>query len=712
MSGLRRISGRQVLAGFALTAAVAAPAPLASGLQERSVVPAAVDLWLHPLADARIDEPFRRAVDHLTSGRPASARPAFAALVSDGTLGGYALLYAGRSALALEQASEAAATARRLLASRPSGALEDAAWWLLADASEAGEDWGPAREALRALAARDTSRQTEARLRLGQAALRLGNRDEARDSFQAIYYDRPATVEAAAAAGELSALKVAPAAPPSRELARAEQLFSAGRYTEARQGFLRAQPKLDGEEASRAALRLVQSDLHLRRHTAALAAIESYLARADARVVEAEFTRLEILRALNRDTRYIAEVRRFADRHGAHPLVEAALNELGTFYILTNDDELAAGVFREMHERFPSGGFADRAAWKAGWWAYKQQDYPQAIAIFDAAAGALRRADPRPAWLYWSARSHERMGRREAALDAHQRVVTDYRNLFYGRQSLAEMTRLGGARVPVSGSGAGLQSFSAPIRPGGRPANARLIQRLLAVELFDDAIAELREAQRSQGTSPLVEATIAYARHRQGEWRPAINALRRTYPQFMAAGGERLPVELLRMIYPMGYWDLIRKYAARHDLDPHLMAALICQESTFQADARSAANARGLMQILPSTGRRYASRLGIRPFTTARLHNPEVNIRIGMAYFADLRDRFGHAADALAAYNAGENRVSRWREERPGLSLDEFIDDIPFPETQTYVKRVLGSAQDYRFLYGAPEAPLNRVSAR
>jgi soluble lytic murein transglycosylase len=118
------------------------------------------------------------------------------------------------------------------------------------------------------------------------------------------------------------------------------------------------------------------------------------------------------------------------------------------------------------------------------------------------------------------------------------------------------------------------------------------------------------------------------------------------------------------------------------------------------------------MQILPSTGRRYASRLGIRPFTTARLHNPEVNIRIGMAYFADLRDRFGHAADALAAYNAGENRVSRWREERPGLSLDEFIDDIPFPETQNYVKRVLGSAQDYRFLYGAPEAPLNRVSAR
>jgi soluble lytic murein transglycosylase len=118
------------------------------------------------------------------------------------------------------------------------------------------------------------------------------------------------------------------------------------------------------------------------------------------------------------------------------------------------------------------------------------------------------------------------------------------------------------------------------------------------------------------------------------------------------------------------------------------------------------------MQILPSTGRRYAQRLGIRPFTTARLTNPEVNIRIGMAYFADLRDQFDHLADALAAYNAGENRVVRWRAERPGIPLEEFIDDIPFPETQHYVKRVLGTAEDYRLLYAHLQPPAPQVSGR
>jgi soluble lytic murein transglycosylase len=176
--------------------------------------------------------------------------------------------------------------------------------------------------------------------------------------------------------------------------------------------------------------------------------------------------------------------------------------------------------------------------------------------------------------------------------------------------------------------------------------------------------------------------------------------MRRAYPQFMAAGGEALPREILTIIFPVDHWDLIRQQAAAHKLDPYLMTALVAQESTFQADVRSSANAWGLMQIIPGTGRRYARQLGIRPFSTWRLTDPQVNVRIGMTYFAELLAEFGDAAPALAAYNAGESRVRRWLAERPGIDRDEFIDDIPFPETQNYVKRILGTAEDYRLLYG------------
>jgi soluble lytic murein transglycosylase len=150
----------------------------------------------------------------------------------------------------------------------------------------------------------------------------------------------------------------------------------------------------------------------------------------------------------------------------------------------------------------------------------------------------------------------------------------------------------------------------------------------------------------------------------------------------------------------MDHWPLIQKYALAHHLDPFLVAALVAQESTFDAEIRSPANAYGLMQLLPATARRYAPRVGLR-YSSRLLTNPEANIRMGTAYLADLLDEFGDVHLALAGYNAGERRVARWLVERPGLAREAFIDDIPFPETQNYVKRILGTAEDYRILYGS-----------
>jgi soluble lytic murein transglycosylase len=91
--------------------------------------------------------------------------------------------------------------------------------------------------------------------------------------------------------------------------------------------------------------------------------------------------------------------------------------------------------------------------------------------------------------------------------------------------------------------------------------------------------------------------------------------------------------------------------------------------------------------------------LGIR-YSAGILTQPETNIRLGMKYFRDMMTRFGGAHFALAGYNAGPHRVVRWKDERPGFEQDEWIDDIPFAETQNYVKRILGTAEDYRRLYG------------
>jgi soluble lytic murein transglycosylase len=223
----------------------------------------------------------------------------------------------------------------------------------------------------------------------------------------------------------------------------------------------------------------------------------------------------------------------------------------------------------------------------------------------------------------------------------------------------------------------------------------------------------LRYAQRAWGGSTAVDATIAWAYHQKGELRRAITLMRRAYPQFLTGGGQALPAEILQVIFPLTYWDSIKKNSTSRHLDPFLIAALIAQESTFDPAIKSAANAWGLMQIVPSTGRRLARAAGIQRFSTALLTNPDVNIRLGTLYFSRLVQQFGGTYYALASYNAGESRIIRWKAERPGLEEDEFIDDIPFPETQNYVKRILGTAEDYRMLYGeGGGTPRPAVSAR
>src|SRR5206468_6375307 len=104
--------------------------------------------------------------------------------------------------------------------------------------------------------------------------------------------------------------------------------------------------------------------------------------------------------------------------------------------------------------------------------------------------------------------------------------------------------------------------------------------------------------------------------------------------------------------------------------------------------------------LMPVTARQVAKTLKL-PYSARLLTNPEANIRIGMTYLAAKVNEFGELHLALASYNAGERAVHRWIRERPGLERDEFIDDIPFPQTQGYVKKILGTAEDYRRLYGS-----------
>jgi len=158
---------------------------------------------------------------------------------------------------------------------------------------------------------------------------------------------------------------------------------------------------------------------------------------------------------------------------------------------------------------------------------------------------------------------------------------------------------------------------------------------------------------------------------------------------------------LLRLVYPFPYRAAIERESRRNNLDPFLVAGLIRQESGFHPSARSPAGAMGLMQIMPGTGTSLARELGIGSFRTERLMEPELNVRMGTRYLATMLGRYGgRTTDALAAYNAGPTRMTRWRAFPEHGDAELFTERIPFAETRSYVRIVQTNAAIYRALYG------------
>lgn len=156
-----------------------------------------------------------------------------------------------------------------------------------------------------------------------------------------------------------------------------------------------------------------------------------------------------------------------------------------------------------------------------------------------------------------------------------------------------------------------------------------------------------------------------------------------------------------RRLYPLPYRETVWIHAGAHDLDPLLVAAVIRTESRWRPGATSPKGARGLMQIMPETGRWIARQKGWPDLDIDRLYEPELNIEFGAWYLAYLRQDFdGDVILALAAYNGGNQNVRRWLQEKRWSGEHQTLGQIPFAETREYVRRVIDAYERYQRLYG------------
>jgi soluble lytic murein transglycosylase len=314
--------------------------------------------------------------------------------------------------------------------------------------------------------------------------------------------------------------------------------------------------------------------------------------------------------------------------------------------------------------------------------ALRQENWPEV-------KGAIERMSPTeradPTWIYWLGRSLCALGAREEGMTLFGRIAGEYH--FYGRLAAEEL------EMPLE-----IPPKAAPLtREEIAEVAARAgMQRSLALYrlgLRTEAVAEWLWTVRTMDDRALLAA--AELAKRNGIWDRAINTADRTVAEHD-----------FTLRYPAPYSKVLSKQARVRQLDEPLLFGLVRQESRFIADAKSSAGAAGLMQLLPSTARLVARKIGMKGFHPSRLGRPEVNAALGAFYLRQVLDGFGgNAALAAAAYNAGPGRARRWCDAKP-LEGAIYVETIPFAETRQYVKKVMANAVYYSALSGGDQRSL------
>lgn len=599
-------------------------------------------------------------------------------------------------ARALESRKDPAAAAAYLAVAdaRPEGPLACVGLFRAADVAASFGDAAGARAAAQRALDSCPTQAPHALLEMAQALEKLGDRKAAAAAYDRLDREFPASAQARSAQPRLAALaSLLPALPPAerdaRTLAKALALFGTSQWSAALPLFraLKARP-LPRADSDLVRLRLARVYLNLKRTRDAEAELRTVPADSP-HAAEAAFYRARAAAARSRQPDAYEAV---AATYAGTPWGEEALLALANHYQKDARDEEALPYYRRLLAEYPEGSYADRAAWRVGWGDYRQGRYAEAARTLEDTARRRKATSFTPGMLYWAGRAKQALGDTPGARALMFEVEARFRHSYHGlRAGEALLTLPRGPRPDPTAP-------IVPLDPAQTVPEPQLtrVRLLLLIDRDDEAYDELSGLP----SSPLVHATRAMIDHRRGRLRPAIVSMKRAYPEWVSEAGAGLPPEAWRVLFPLEFDRLLREKAAEEGLDASLVASLICQESTFNPGAVSSAGARGLMQVIPPTGRALARQLG-RRYRTNDLLSPEVSLDYGTLYLRQMIDRFGGRVErVLAAYNAGPHRVDAWTAGRPEISEEEFVESIPFSETRHYVMTVLANREHYRRLYG------------
>jgi soluble lytic murein transglycosylase len=382
----------------------------------------------------------------------------------------------------------------------------------------------------------------------------------------------------------------------------------------------------------------------------------------------------------------IAALRSVADRFASDAEVAApALYLLADLASDAGSDDSAIAAYRELYRKYPSNGRADDARFRTAILDLVHGRARPAAMAFDSIVSGFPSSNERTASRYWSGRAWKAAGDSKKAAASWGAVLADQPTSYY---ALASARRLN--RAPWAPA-ASPEKFAPAPWVDSAFARIALLQRL---GLDTEVRFELDGLEERAAASKESALAVANAFRSHGEAPRAIRLANKMIEQ-----GDR-DARVYRLAFPLVDRAELERQAKAQKLDAALVAGLIKQESAFDPHALSVANARGLMQVLPSVGAEIARSMRYPIWSPSLLYDPDVNLQLGAAHLAAATQQYGDLAHVLAAYNAGNTRVDRWSKKTGTDDAELFAEQIPFVETRDYVRAVQRNREMYKMLYG------------
>ena len=552
-----------------------------------------------------------------------------------------------------------------------------------------------------------TPPRPDVELVLGRAEEQAGHPETAAAEFRRVFYEMPLAAEAVAAQIELQKLVQAGAlapVPASVRKKRADVLAQNHRADDAVDEYRALLQNAAEGDRPELTLDLASALMLSGRSREA----QDLLEKLPQPSGEQGPRRLYYLTELSRPDEekvgnYVSQMR--AESANSEWFAEALLSA-SNMYLLRDDYGTAARFLSELAERFPKGKHAPFASWRAGWLHFRmgdveqaKQDFERHIALYPASAevaGAM----------YWRGRIAEEQQEPSTARAYYAKTAETFRSEYYGDLSRERLRDLG-----IGGEKAQLALLDKIDDPKPSihysvtaPEDNIRLQKALLLEncgMVDFGVRELQAAKTDSGGNWGL-AQIAQLYSDSGLYYRSLQSVKHALPGYYSFDMNDLPRKFWEDLFPRPYWGEVKRYSGEYGLNPFLVASLIRQESEFNPNAISHAQAIGLMQLLPKVGKNLAKEVRLKHFDTSMLLDPGTNLQLGTRYLHSLLIKYnGQVEYALAAYNAGSERVDGWRNAKY-RDVYEFVESIPFTETRGYVQAIVRNRELYEELYGTP----------